>query len=719
MNPLQINDLKSGSLLIIVIAMQIITWVTTLLDVAVARQVTGFLYLTFIPGIVILKLLKLRDLSVAQTVVLSVGLSIAFLMFAGLLVNELCPMIGISKPLSLWPLMIIINVILILMCALGCVANKEDFSIDINVAEGSKLSRIIVFVFPPLLSIVGTIQVNVSQNNFLLLLLVIAISVLVVLGTFSDRLLPSRFYPLSLFMIAAALLFHASLASGYIYGYDINVEYYTFKLTENNSRWNSTINAGVPYDKINGMLSVTVLPTIFAGILNLSATWILKTVYPLIFSFVPVVLYQFHKERVGKKVAFVSTFFFMATSAFFMEMLMLTRQMVAELFFVLLFFVLFHDKIDPLRKRILFIIFSAALAVSHYALSYIFMFYIFSAWLSLYILEKKTGRITASMVTLLFVILFSWYIYVSTSGPFNGLLSMGDHVITSISTEFFNPEARGQDVLRGLGLERAPSSWHLLGRIFAYATEFLIVVGFVALLTRRKKRALNPEYFVLLSLSMVILILCIALPAFASTLRMSRYYHTLLIFLSPLCIQGGENLLSFFARKRIKNESCILVLVLVILVPYFLFQTGFVYEVTRVSSWSIPLSRYRMGLTPYAMGFIDEQDAFGAMWLSEKINTKRTLIYADIMSKYTVLTSYGMTKRDQIMKLSNVTTVQTNSALYLRRMNLVYGVLFMYRGNTEKVWNITEISPVLNNMNKVYSNGECEIYKATNKQTGS
>lgn len=723
MNPLQTGDSKFGNLLVVVISIQIVTCVTMILDLTVARQVFGFLSLTFLPGIVILKLFKFRDLSLTETVFLSVGLSIAFLMFIGLLINELLPMTGILKPLSQWPLMIIISLVVLVMCFLGCLTNKEDFNINITAAKGSKSFRILPIVFLPFLSVAGALLVNVSQNNFLLLFMIITISVLIVLCTLSNRLIPSRFYSLVLLMIAVALLFHTSLATTYISGWDINVEYYSFKSTQNSLYWNSTIARFTwthpEYSRVNGMLSTTMLPTIFAVILNVSETWILKIVYPLIFSFVPLGLYQLYKERSGEKVAFVSTFLFMANSVFFMEMLGLARQMVGELFFVLLFFVLLKDKFNSLQRSVLFMIFSAALTVSHYSLSYIFMFYVFLTWLSVYVLKKRTGRITASFVVMLFVMLFSWYIYVSGSGPFIGLVSMGNHVFRSILTEFFNPLSRGRDVLRGLGLESVESLWHLLGRVFAYVTEFLIVVGFIGLLNRQRMKILASEYLMFLSLSMVMLMSCVVVPSFAESLRMTRYFHTLLILLSPMCVLGGETVFSFLARRRVKAESCILILVLIVLVPYFFFQTGFVYEVTGDTSWSLSLSRYRMGLVPYSQGLIDEEEVFGAIWLSKDMNVERTLIYADDMAKTTVLTSYGMINRDQIEKLSNTTRVLAGDAVYLRRMNLIYGVLFAGRGYVENMWNITEIYPVLTIMNKVYSNGGCEIYKAMYNQTTS
>lgn len=714
------NERKVGNLLVVVIALQILLCATIILDIAGIRQVVGFLYLTLVPGIIILKLLNLRNLGLAETLVFSVGLSIAFLMFIGLSINELWSIAIASKPLSLEPLMITINVVVLIMCLLGYLTNKENLNLNISVGKDLSLFRILPIFFLPFLSVVGAVLVRVYQNNSLLLFLFITISVLIILSTLPSRLISSRLYSLLLLMVAISLLLHTSLATNYVLGWDTNVEYYSFELTENDLYWNSTTSATLKhpeYSRVNAMLSTTVLPTIFGGILNVSATWILKVVYPLIFAFVPLGLYQLYKERSGEKVAFVSAFFYMATSVFFMEMVGLARQMVATLFFVLLFVILLKDKINLLQRSVLFMIFGAALAVSHYSLSYIFMFYILFTWLFLYALKKTNGRVSASFVLILFVILFSWYIYVSDSGPFNGLVNMGNHVFRSISTEFFSLESRGSDVLRGLGMESAPSFWHALGRTFAYATEFLIVIGFIALLMREKEKAFTSEYFVFLSLSMILLISCVVVPSFAESMRMTRYYHTLLIILSPLCVLGGKTILGFLKRERIRTESCIFALVTIVLVPYFLFQTGFVYEVTGDSSWSLPLSKYRMGLVPYSQGFIDEQDVFGAIWLSGKMNIEDTLVHADDMTRITVLTSYGMIKRDQIERLSNTTKVLAGDAIYLRRMNLVYGVAFAGRGYIENVWNITEVSSVLEDMNKVYSNGGCDIYWAMYDQT--
>ncbi len=74
---------KLPSFVAIVLVLQVAFCVSFFFDIVVARQVVGFLYLTFIPGFVILKLLKQDDLGLAETALFSVGLSIAFVYAGG------------------------------------------------------------------------------------------------------------------------------------------------------------------------------------------------------------------------------------------------------------------------------------------------------------------------------------------------------------------------------------------------------------------------------------------------------------------------------------------------------------------------------------------------------------------------------------------------------------------------------------------------------------
>jgi len=707
---------KSINFLTFVLLFQVVSYLIVFWNIPIARQAVGFFYLTFIPGMIILKILKLNETDTIGKILFSVGLSIAFLMIIGLLVSELGTLAGISNPLSIVPLMILLNSVILLLGFLGYLREK-DFRFSLT--ENGKLSLFTFFMLGlPLLSVVGAIWVNSFGNNFILLSMIVIISGIVILIILSKRRIQTKHYPLAILVIAIALLFHSSLISSYIYGHDIHFEYYVFKSTQNDSHWNSTVTySNVPaYISFNGMLSITVLPTIYSNILGMEATWVFKIIYPLIFAFVPLGLYQLFKMHVGKKIAFLSSFFFISNASFFTELLSLSRQMVAELFFVLLFLVLLNKKMNPFSKKLIFVIFSFALVVSHYSTAYVFMFIIFLAWLLSFLRKTRTQGITASSVALFFIIAFSWYIYTSGSGPFNGLLNAGDYISRSVLTDFFSLGSRGELVLRGLGLESAPSFWHLMSRGFAYITEFFILFGFITYMLKRERNVFDKEYMLISSLNMVLLIMNLIVPRFASSINMSRFYHLELFFLAPFCILGGESFVkSALNRLHVKNTQLSSVFLLLVFVLFFLFQTGFVYEVASDDSWSVPLSGYRMGdIRMRLLGFPNEQDLFGVKWVSKNTDVQNELIYADPGYTHFEFASYGMINIDKTVPMISKTTILEISGtlrgtVFLGRVNVVDGIFNVY-GQEAQMWNTTEITPILNNMNKIYSNGDSEIY---------
>ncbi|MCK4434472.1 DUF2206 domain-containing protein, partial [Candidatus Bathyarchaeota archaeon] len=188
-----------------------------------------------------------------------------------------------------------------------------------------------------------------------------------------------------------------------------------------------------------------------------------------------------------------------------------------------------------------------------------------------------------------------------------------------------------------------------------------------------------------------------------------RFYHTLLFFLAPLCIMGGEVLVKLVSKGQ--EELKVSILLLAVLIPYFLFQTGFVYELTETESWSMPLSMHRMsGFRLHChSGYTYTQDLFSARWMSENVDIQNTQVYADVSSRNNILISYCMMYGGYVKILSNVTRV--SGTVYLSWLNIVDGIVV---GNN-LVWNTTELSSIFDGMNKIYSNGASEIY--TNSST--
>jgi len=354
-------------------------------------------------------------------------------------------------------------------------------------------------------------------------------------------------------------------------------------------------------------------------------------------------------------------------------------------------------------------------------MNYIFLFLIFSTWLCGKIFVKnKDKKINSVIVVFFFVLTFLWDIYI-VKGPSDRLVLFLNTSFQNFFEEFFYAQSRGAMVLSAMGILNPPSFLHQIGRILHNVTGLFILIGFITLMAKRKKERLDPEYFLLISLNMVLLLMTIVIPNFAYALQMDRMYHVTLLFVSPLFILGGR---TFFGnmfkilplKKEKRRESYGLILILTVLVAFFLFQTGFVYEITGdpVPS-SISLSKYRMDdYTQTMLGLVDENDFFGATWLSKYVDVEHTQIYSDVKAKFQVLTSTMIDRNNRIGVLSNATVFTSRSYIYLSQYNTMNEILlYDIRYPINIRYNISELpifdsTKVINN--KIYSNGACEIY---------
>lgn len=704
--------LKSKDLLIVLFFLQFAVCITIFFNVPVARQITGFIYFTFVPGFIIIKLLNIKDINKLETILLSIGLSIAFLMLTGLLIDIFYLISKIPEPLSLMPLTAIMNIITFIGTLLTYL-REEGVKLEIKSLHWPQVSMLLILL--PILGLIGAMWVNIYENNLILIVTIIIIALIFIFGIASQRTFPQRVYPLAILMIALFLLYHSSLISRYLvpFGSDNPMEYYVAGITQRSAYWSPNLtflgDVGYGYGRLYQMLSVTILPTVYSTLLGIDLTWVFKLLYPLIFSFVPLGLYRFWQSNVGGKRAFLAAFLFMAQATFYTEMLGLERQMIGELFFVLLLLVIFHEKMKPLSKAVCFIIFSIALVTAHYALAEIFLFFIFFALIYSIFRKRTTGSVSVFMVVFFFIVMFSWYIFTSGSATFDSFVSFGNYVYSQLGN-FFNPSSRGETVLQGLGLQAPPTVWNTISRVFAYLTEAFIVFGFIGIITGRLNIQFKRDYFILTLIAVAFLAALVAVPSLANTLNMTRFYHILLFFLAPLCVLGAELLVKPIAKRR--SEIYASILLIVVLVPYFLFQIGLVYEVTGSQSYSLPLSGNRMGtLFLYGQfGYAFDQDVCGAYWMSKNMDVGNSTTYADAPALLDVLTSYGMIYRPNMQTLSNVTILSENSNVYLSQVNVVNGVVM----GSSYSWNTTSLSHIFDSTDLVYSNGGCQIYKNVN-----
>jgi uncharacterized membrane protein len=330
----------------------------------------SFVFLTTIPGLLIMLMLKIRKIGYWEYLVYTIGLSIAFLMFAGLGINWLLPWLNITdKPLSLMPLLASFDIIL---STVGFIAYKrnKDISLEIKFPKLDSLNKFF-FAMPVVflaLSILGAIRLNNGGSNILTLIMLGEIAVYIILVVLFRDKLNKNVFPWAILFSSISLLLMYSMRSWYVSGHDILTELRVFELTKNKFYW-SALN--LPGNAYNGCLSITILPTIMSSFLKINDQIILKLINPLIFSLVPVVTFLFLKRYFQRSMIFIAVFFLIAQPIFSIEMPMEGRQSVALLFFTLSILMLFDNHISLPIKRALFIFFGSAMVVSHYSTSYI------------------------------------------------------------------------------------------------------------------------------------------------------------------------------------------------------------------------------------------------------------------------------------------------------------------------------------------------------------
>ena len=173
------------------------------------RALFSFIFLSTIPGLLIMLILKIRKIGSWEYLVFTIGLSIAFLMFGGLFINFALPLVGIGKPLSLIPVLISLNAFLLVFWMIAYKRNKEIL-FEIRLPKLDWLNKIF-FITPvifPLLSILGAIILNNGGPNYLTLILLGGI-VLYLLGVVLFRkILDQNIYPWAIFMISLSGVRH-------------------------------------------------------------------------------------------------------------------------------------------------------------------------------------------------------------------------------------------------------------------------------------------------------------------------------------------------------------------------------------------------------------------------------------------------------------------------------------------------------------------------------
>lgn len=672
----------------------------------------SFIFLTFVPGSLIIYLLQIDDLSFTEFMLYSIGMSITLLISLGFIVN----LIGFfleDNIFSLIPLVFIIvtsTLILWGVCYFKCKDKLyEPFETKNFVTYLNKKS--IFFMLLPFLAIIGSFLMNYYNNNILLLILIVLVSFIFLLVAFDK--IEKKLFPFAIFTISLSLLWHVSLITPYLAGFDIHLEYFSAKQVIDLALWNFA-DPG----RLNSMLSITILAPIYSIVSNADLIITFKWMYPLIYSLVPVGLYKIFQKQTNEKTAFFAVAFFMSYFVFFNAMFCLARQEIAEFFLVLLLLLMVSMKEKSIKTSFLFICFSFSLVVSHYSISYVYALLITAVFILFFIKYRnsmrftKTNKISLTFLVWFLVLVLAWYLFTSESSPFMALWSVGQKMGENFFTEFLNPDyAQGLQVISKQNI----SIFYTITKYLQLLFVFFISVSFLDLLitkmfkinllnSKKYYNNLDDESIIFMVVSYVICICAVAVPFFASSLEVTRLYHITLLVLSPLAVIGIFRLydiLSYSFKSRCLNKNANSLKIFAgFLVVFLLFNSGFIFEITNDTPSSIALSQNK-DYPKFNTGEI-----YGATWISDSVSVN-SRVYGDQYGKL-LLREFELSD----LNFWGETNKTKPGYIFLRSFN-VNGNIYkssLERTNLITIDNSTFFDKILKNKSEIYENGYSDVY---------
>jgi uncharacterized membrane protein len=316
-----------------------------------------------IPGVILLRALRVPGTVVSSFPVYVPCASIVVMFGSGLAVDTIGPVLGVAAPLRTLPLLVGLEIICLVL--LGTSINaRPDVAIRWQPLMHS--SRHAWPLVVPLVAAAGALRLNSNHGNGVALSAVaLFILLLIVTTVFSSRC-DAFLLKVVLYSGSLALSWSYSLRGESVYGFDISTEYQKLQETILTGIWHAShVN-----DAYGAMLSVTVLPAELHALSGVSGLLVLKVIYPMLFAFFPVALFDLARRVLSASWAFVAAVF-VVTQFAFTEIASVARQEIALLFFVAIIAIINENGLQRRSQYILTTLFALAMALSHYSTTYV------------------------------------------------------------------------------------------------------------------------------------------------------------------------------------------------------------------------------------------------------------------------------------------------------------------------------------------------------------
>lgn len=668
----------------------------------------------FIPGYLLWHLIS-DEKHFMKTIAYSVGISLSFLMFGGLAINYLLPLIGIYAPLSPVPVLVAMNslILALFILSLRYGHSVQTFCKEDVLSETISFRWVTIVSLPIVLAIFGTFLLNNGGPPWLSVASLAVIGIMNTVVLVRQRKTGDGLIGTVLFVTAVSLLLMLSVRSWHISGSDIHDELSVFRFTLQYGRWfTDSINRAY-----NACLSITILPTLLTSLTGIPDEYVYKFMYPVIFGFIAPVLYLLYRSFAGKTAAFLAVIYLVIQPFFIKPMVSLARQEIAFFFFALTLLTLFTERNGNTRV-ILSVLFGLSVIVSHYTTAYTMLILYgaaytgFASYRAVRRLVRKpvphASAISGKYVFILFLFTQLWY---------SQLTASTDNLIGTIRESvknakgIFVSELKNQEVTQSLSLSsqvpiNTPEKVNAYIReiekkrektnITLYSTEtykdfqpvvvrddyheshlpprvtktvfdiftvtkaitkLYIVIGMLAIIIFANPLRKKPQFLIMCLAGSVLVALVMFHPTLSARYNLSRLYLHMLFLLSLPALSGMSLL---FEKLRIKYGWYILAGSLGIV--YF-FYSGLSAFITGGETM---MHLFNSG-HDYDKFYTHQADIDAALWLRDN-RDPNLLIHADV---------YGFLQLKSTADIQYISTVLApqafgkNAYVYARTTNIL------------------------------------------------
>ena len=315
----------------------------------------------------------------AERVLYSLGAVLLILVVGGLLLDVILPHVGVARPLTLVPILIMVDSVAVaLMCwrwrqgaITGCWLPAA------RSVRTPELRVLVLSAFCVPLVVAGANRLNNGGGDVMSLVGLAGVVVAFGLLVWWRAAIRDAVVSIVVYLLGLSVLLSTSLRGWYVTGHDIQHEYTVFQLTKDHGVW----NIGSFRDAYNACLSITILPTEIWQLVRVDDPYIFKVFFQLLFAACPVMVYLLARRYCSKHVSILAVVYFVSFPTFVNDMPFLNRQEIGFVFLGLAYLALTRRQWSAWRRRLIVIVYGLGMGLCHYSTIYVFIGTLGIAWI--------------------------------------------------------------------------------------------------------------------------------------------------------------------------------------------------------------------------------------------------------------------------------------------------------------------------------------------------